>query len=202
LVQDTYHFPAAVVATKSFTKTYDGDQVEIIAGSSQVVGDHEIVRQHPGAFRSLSDPEPVTPAKAFARYANEHGMDAALAHLVEIIANRNYAGQERQAREQWARQPTAEQRDEAARRFAQRREQASRTAYTRARNEVMAAARLSSSAAAAAGPIVGVRVPAAARERRERPRARRCQASRDGPGELDESPPPPASPRRRPGVRS
>jgi hypothetical protein len=150
MAQDTYHFPATVVATKTFTAEYDGDQVEITAGMSRLVGDHEIVRQHPDAFRSLGpDPEPPTPEEAFARY----GMDAALEHLVEIVAYWEHHELVTEAIRRAGRQPTAEQRDEALRRLAQRREALARTAFTRARTRIMAAARLSGGGAAAR-PIV------------------------------------------------
>lgn len=37
-------------ATRSFTTTYDGERVEIIAGRTHVTRDHELVRRFPDAF--------------------------------------------------------------------------------------------------------------------------------------------------------
>jgi hypothetical protein len=105
--------------------------------------------------------------------------------LLDAVAFWGHAARERQERKEWSMQPTAEQRDEAARRFVQRCERESRMAYTRARNKICLALALEQVAAG------GARRPVATRERRERPRARRSVASRDGPGELD---PPPAAP--------
>lgn len=196
MAQDTHHFPATVVATKSFTTTYDGEPVEITAGRDHLVGDHEIVRRHSDAFRPLPEQRVTNRDRfkpGFVRYALEHGMDAAFEHLVEIRAFWEYAEQERRMREQAKQQPTREQRDEVYRRFMQRREQESRTAYTRARNKIYGALVLPGDGQVAVGARQVRAV--ASRERRERPRARRCVASRDGPdGELD---PPQARPERR-----
>jgi hypothetical protein len=121
--------------------------------------------------------------QGFARYGNEHGMDAALERLTNLAAVPEYMNAHARARQQ---------------RVPFDREQASRTAYTRARNKITVAFALT------APPrmiVAAARPPVAARERRERPRARRSVASRDGPGgELD--PPPPAPSRRRLGRRS
>jgi hypothetical protein len=182
VTQDT--FPTTVVATKTFAAAYDGEQVEITADRSRLDADHEIVRGHPDAFRSLGpDPEPATPEEAFARYANEHGMAAALERLTELASVSEYMNAHARALQQ---------------RVPFDHERASRLAYTRARNKIAAACVL----AAPSRMVVaaGSRPLAAGRTRRERPRARRSVASRDGPGELE--PPLPAPSRRRPGVRS
>jgi hypothetical protein len=114
--------------------------------------------------------------RCFARYANEHGMDAALERLIEMVAYGELLERTMEA----VRSGRAEE-------FKERlaREQAS--AVTRARNKITVAYALT---APPPMTVAAARPPVAARERRERPRARRTVASRDGPDELD--PPPPA----------
>jgi hypothetical protein len=118
--------------------------------------------------------------QGFARYASEHGADAALERLTELAAVPEFMNAHARAHQ---------------RRVPFDHEHASRTAFTRARNTIYGAVALPG-----AGRVAARRVrPAAARERRERPRARRVVASRDGPGELE---PPPAPLRRRLGGQS
>ena len=41
-----------VVATRSFTTTYDGHAIQITAGQTRVATNHELARSHPSAWTS------------------------------------------------------------------------------------------------------------------------------------------------------